>query len=122
VSSTPSALISQRATQSPPIAAALKAVIPAERALGAVLSSSGARPAERDPIDARIVEEVRTSSGTLKDCTIGCPRLAAGFAHPVHTFRQLTLPKRPFRTRAKDGYTNLEYWLHRFSAHLERQP
>ncbi len=122
LSSPGSTLIAQASSPFPPIASALKKAIPAEDALKAVLSSSGARPAERDSIDARIIDEVRTSTGSLKDCTTGCTRSTGGLPRPIHTFRRLSLPKRPFARRAHGGYTNLEVWLHRFSANLESHP
>jgi hypothetical protein len=34
--------------------------------------------------------------------------------YPSRT-RKLTLPRRPFGDRNRDGYTNLENWLHRLS-------
>jgi hypothetical protein len=117
-----SPLISQASSQTPPVAAALKAAIPVDQVLETILSSSGARPAERDPIDTRITEEVKTSTGTLKDCTKGCPRSTGSLPPSLHTVRSLTLPTRPFADRDKDGYTNLENWLHRFSAQLEHRP
>lgn len=106
----------------PPVAAALSATVPTDQALASVIATAGARPSERDVIDARIVHEVCTFTGALKDCTRGCDRSAGTVAERIHTYRPLQLPKRPFADNNKDGYTNLENWLHRFAGNLERTP
>jgi hypothetical protein len=111
--------ILQASTTTPPVASALRATVSTGAALTHVLSYSGARPSERDAIDARIVHEVATSSGSLKDCTIGCARATGSVTSSLHTYRSLRLPKRPFADTNRDGYTNLENWLHRFSRQLE---
>lgn len=119
-SSADAARIARASRSSPPIAEATSGALPADGTLATVLSSAGARPAERDAIDARIVQEVNTFTGDLKDCTRGCSRPAGTVNETARTFRRLRLPKRPFGDHNRDGYTNLEHWLHRFSETLER--
>lgn len=112
--------VARASTQEPPVSAALTDAIPGGQALREVLRSSGARPAERDIIDSTIAQEVNSGGGTLKDCTSGCSRAAGSLNTSIQTYRSLRLPRRPFEDKNRDGYTNLENWLHRFSATLER--
>ena len=117
--STEAKRIAQTSIAYPPIAAALRATLPTDRLLESISSYVGARPSERDEIDARIVREVNTSTGTLKDCTLGCSRATGAVFAAPYTYRQLKLPKRPFGDANKDGYTNLENWLHGFARQVE---
>lgn len=81
-----------------------------------VLATAGARPADRDPADKRIIENVKTRRGKLpiasQDEVGGWPALA-------ENHRGLALPKRPDADDDGDGYTNLEEWLHGFAAKIE---
>jgi hypothetical protein len=82
-----------------------------------VLENAGARPRDRDSVDERIVESVRTRSGMIirsQSEVGGWPSLA------VNT-RALTLPVNPHNVTSS-GYTNLENWLHDFSAVLDNAP
>jgi hypothetical protein len=80
-----------------------------------VLKHAGARPADRSPTDARVVQLVRERKGkvpgTLDDVG-GWPELA-------ENRRELTLPENPSADDDGDGYTNLEEWLHGFAAEVE---
>lgn len=89
-----------------------------------VLASVGARPADRDPVDARIVREVRDGKGQLVNCVAAdgsarCARNAGGWPVLAQNKRTLTLPADPNKVNA-DGYTNLEKWLHQMAADVER--
>jgi len=76
-----------------------------------ILANVGSRPAQRSPIDRRIIGEVRTRTGGLKDCVLGCARPAGGGLGSVRpTRRPLALPRR-----------NLRHWLDRFSRAVERR-
>jgi len=80
-----------------------------------VLVNAGARPADRDPVDERVVREVRTRTGTIpasQDNVGGWPKLAKNH-------RKLTLPDNPNGDDDGDGYTNIEEWLHAFAADVE---
>lgn len=88
-----------------------------------VLKYSGARPADRDSADRRIVDEVRNRTGSIINCvasngTSRCNINAGGWPTLAVNRRALTLPANPSTVTAS-GYTNLELWLHRMSAEVE---
>jgi hypothetical protein len=79
-----------------------------------VLATAGARPADRDAVDARIVTEVANRTGSLiahQNAVGGWPSLAVNV-------RVLTTPASPHTVTAS-GYTNLEVWLHGYAAAVE---
>jgi hypothetical protein len=79
-----------------------------------VLASAGARPADRDSVDARIISQVINRTGSLiahQSEVGGWPTLS------VNT-RALTTPSSPHSVTAS-GYTNLEVWLHGYAAAVE---
>ncbi len=75
-----------------------------------VLANAGARPADRDTVDQRIVDQVKARTGrylsTVNDVG-GYPTLAANW-------RPLTVPPDPHMVTSS-GYTNVEAWLHTFA-------
>lgn len=77
-----------------------------------VLLHAGSRSRERNLIDARVVSDVREGAGSIKDCVAGCTRPALGWPRVKNTKRRLRLPRSPLKDWDKDGYTNLEEWLH----------
>ena len=105
---------------SAPLASPFTNALPASQTTDRVLTSAGSRPRIRDSHDARIVREVELSSGTLKDCTVGCPRSTGKVSLSNRTSISLTIPRHPFKDSNGDGYTNLENWLHKQAAALER--
>src|SRR5690606_12613203 len=83
----------------------------------------GARPADRDPVDARIVRSVREGGGQIINCvsadgTARCAKNAGGWPELASNRRALTLPENP-NAVGSDGYTNLEKWLHQMAAAVE---
>lgn len=107
---------SYRASAPPAWVEGLKAMPTADgRAFDWALTNVGARPADRDSVDTRIVGDVRDGGGQIIDSQSdvgGWPSLAV-----VH--RPLTLPSNPNGDNDGDGYTNLEEWLHGFSNEVE---
>lgn len=88
-----------------------------------VLRYSGARPADRDSADRRIVAQVRNGTGRIINCvssngTSRCNRNGGGWPNLAVNRRALTLPANPNTVNAS-GYTNLELWLHRMAAEVE---
>jgi pectate lyase len=88
-----------------------------------VLKYAGARPADRDSVDARIISQTRAGTGRIINCvasngTTRCNRNGGGYPTLAQNRRALTLPANPNEVTAS-GYTNLELWLHRMSAQVE---
>lgn len=91
--------------------------------LDSVLKSVGARPADRDSVDQRIVEGVRTRTGRVINCvapngTARCERNGGGWPNLAVNRRTLTLPSNPNEV-TPSGYTNLELWLQQMAAEVE---
>jgi hypothetical protein len=100
---------------SPPVVVPGLTIRPVGEVRDWVLANAGARPADRDAVDQRVVREVRTRTGDViqsQDDVGGWPKLA-------ENRRQLTLPDNPHGDDDGDGYTNLEEWLHAFAAEVE---
>jgi len=81
-----------------------------------VLGYAGARPADRDPVDKRIVQSVKDRSGEIINCVAAdgssrCQKNAGGWPSYAQNRRSLTLPANQGTVTA-NGYTNLEVWLH----------
>ncbi len=88
-----------------------------------VLKFAGARPADRDAVDTRIVEGVRNSTNRIINCvaangTSRCDRNGGGYPQLAENHRALTVPADP-NTVTASGYTNLEVWLQGMAAEVE---
>jgi pectate lyase len=81
-----------------------------------VLGFAGARPTDRDTVDKRIVQSVKSRNGQIINCVASdgstrCSKNAGGWPSYAQNRRTLTLPANP-NSVASNGYTNLENWLH----------
>ncbi len=88
-----------------------------------VLKYVGARPADRDSVDKRLVNQVRTGTGQIVNCvaangTARCNRNAGGWPVMAENRRALNVPADANAVTAS-GYTKLELWLHDMSADVE---
>ncbi|WP_153067107.1 pectate lyase family protein [Steroidobacter cummioxidans] len=88
-----------------------------------VLKFAGARPADRDAVDTRIINQTRNGTGRMINCvapngTTRCQLNGGGYPALAENRRALTLPANPNEVTAS-GYTNLELWLHRMAAQVE---
>jgi hypothetical protein len=92
-------------------------VLPAEDVEEYVLRYAGARPADRDPTDRRIVNLIRTRSPQGVIVTAP-PDWSAALNLPRNT-RRLTPPANPNADSNRNGYTDLEDWLHSYSRTVE---
>lgn len=95
-----------------------------DNVLNQVLNTAGARPADRDAVDRRIIDEVRQGTGEIVNCvsadgTSRCRKNAGGWPVYPENRRPLELPSNPDADSDGDGYTNLEEWLHQMAADLE---
>lgn len=84
-----------------------------------VMLGAGSRPAQRSRIDRRILDDIRRRQGSIKDCLAGCRNAAIPPAPSTRRIRALRLPRNPLADTDRDGYTNLENWLHRVARRLE---
>jgi len=90
-------------------------VLPASQVEAQVLAAAGARPADRDAVDLRIINEEQTRTGhiiTSQNDVGGWPVLA-------ENVRPLTPPANPNGDDNGNGYTNLEEWLQQLAAQVE---
>src|SRR3989339_1496446 len=90
-------------------------ILPSSAVLNYVLNYAGARPANRDTVDTRIINEVRNRTGSFKNTVAE----AGGWPVLVQNTRALTVPTNPHTDSDGDGYTNLEEWLHQYSSQVE---
>jgi pectate lyase len=84
-----------------------------------VLAKSGSRPKERNSADARVINEVKTKTGKLKDCVSGCKNSAGGYPSTPIVKKAFSLPADPNGDSNKNGYTNLEDYLNSLAQQLE---
>jgi pectate lyase len=87
-----------------------------------VLAQAGARPANRDSVDTRIVSEVRNLTGQTINCvspdgSVRCSKNGGGWPAYAQNRRALTLPAN-HSTIGTSGYSNLELWLHQLAAQV----
>lgn len=97
---------------------------PSAETLDWVLATAGARPVDRDEVDARIIRQVREGTGTVINCVADdgsarCALNAGGWPTTTEVHRPLTLPDDPSGDEDGDGYTDLEEWLHGMAAEVE---
>ena len=86
---------------------------PASSLEATLLDTVGARPWDRDPIDARVITQIRQRTGRTIDSPDDVGNLPPEVR--VETHATWTLPERPHDDDDGDGRTNLEAWLDTFS-------
>jgi hypothetical protein len=104
----------QRA-QEPPITLPGLNARPTDEVMDWVLGNAGARPSDRDPVDARVVKSVREKTGRI----IASQEDVGGWPELKETHRKLSVPEHPNSDDDGDGYTNLEEWLHGYARAVE---
>ena len=75
----------------------------------------GAFPRNRDQVDARVVEGIRTHSGTYLDSEMD----TGGYAYVEENNRTLLLPENPQNDDDGDGTSNLVEWLQSYTDAIE---
>ena len=89
--------------------------MPVTKVKAYVLKHAGARPADRDPVDKRVVQNVHDRVAHL----IASQEEVGGWPALAGNRRALTIPENPHGDDDSDGYTNLENWLHGYAAEVE---
>ena len=80
-----------------------------------VTAFAGARPADRDPVDARIINQVRNRTGKI----INSQSEVGGWPNLTATKRTFAIPASPNADSNGNGYTNIEEVLHQMAAQVE---
>lgn len=80
-----------------------------------VTSFAGARPADRDPVDARIISQVRNRTGKI----INSQSEVGGWPNLSATRRTFNIPANPHVDSNGNGYTDIEEVLHQMAAQVE---
>jgi len=76
----------------------------------------GARPADRDSVDLRLIAEIDNGEASLKNSVAE----AGGYPVLAKNSIQLEIPKNPHADDDADGYRNLEEWLHFLAVLVEK--
>ena len=103
------------ATSAPVWPRVAPAVIPSSQLVGTVLSRAGARPADRDAVDTRVVASVRNRTGR----NLKSQSQVGGWPTLARNVRAFVVPANPSGDDDNDGYTNLEEKLHQMAAAVE---
>ena len=104
----------------PPVWAEGYQVLPVVDVREHVLANAGARPADRDPVDRRVVDQVRNDTKQAGGI-IASQADVGGWPKLAENRRELSVPDNPSGDDNSNGYTNLEEWLHGFAAEVERR-
>jgi len=100
---------------SPPVWPKGLVAMPSSKVKDYVLTQVGARPADRDPVDVRIMNDVKNKTGRI----ITSHNDVGGWPNLAQNKRALTVPADPNGDSDNDGYTNVEEWLHTMAAQVE---
>lgn len=89
-----------------------------------VLANAGARPADRDSVELRIVQDVLDGTGQVINCVEDdgserCSKNAGGWPEYAVNAQQFEAPADPSGDEDDDGYTNLEEKLHEMANAVE---
>ena len=99
----------------PPVSLAGLAILPSSQVEAWVRGTAGARPADRDAVDLRLLTEEQMHTGHLLNSQTD----VGGWPVLTPTTRPLTVPANPTGVDPATGYTNLELWLFQYAAQVE---
>lgn len=78
-------------------------------------ANSGARPLDRDPVDKRVINDIRNRTGK----SINTPAAVGGYPTLAEAHRPLIIPSNPNQTADAYGRTRIEQWLEGMARDLE---
>jgi hypothetical protein len=110
--------VSTLRASSPPLTLStlpLSSVMPYTQVEASVLANAGARPLDRDSVDARIVRDVKYRTGRV----INTPNDVGGYPVLARRQRSLTVPANPHGVVDGAGRTRIEAWLESYARALE---
>ncbi|HEX7062225.1 MAG TPA: hypothetical protein VF200_09650, partial [Woeseiaceae bacterium] len=98
--------------------------LPSSEVVDYVLANAGMRPGARNPVDARVVADVKNGTGRIINCVAAngsdrCTKNAGGWPKIAENRRALTIPDNPGVDDDGDGYTRAEEWLQAMAAEVE---
>lgn len=108
-------LKTSKEVSTPPIWHDSLVVRPSSEVEARVLNKAGARPSDRDAVDARVVTEVRNRGGSIIDSQ----SQVGGWPNLANNKRTFAAPSSPNGDDDGDGYTNVEELLHQLAASVE---
>ncbi|MEM8898991.1 MAG: malectin domain-containing carbohydrate-binding protein, partial [Bacteroidota bacterium] len=107
----------------PPVwVSGMKVLTKEQEIINYVLNSAGSRPARRNYIDQKVIDDYKEGKGKVVDCVSGCSNNDGGLPKLAENTRKLNIPSNPNGDDDGDGYTNLEEWLHQMAATVEGEP
>jgi hypothetical protein len=116
--------VNVRAT-TPPFSVAslpLSSALPYAQVESFVKANAGARPLDRDAVDARLIKEITTRTGSVPNSPsdkVGPGTAADGFPVLAVNRRALTVPANANEVVDAIGRTRIEAWLETFARELE---
>lgn len=99
----------------PPVTLVPLTVVGSDAVEALLVGHVGARAADRDAVDRRLIEEIAVRGGGPVDS----PSQVGGWPELEERVVALELPEDPGGDADGDGYTNLEHWLHERAAEVE---
>ncbi|MEL6194989.1 MAG: malectin, partial [Bacteroidota bacterium] len=110
-------------TSKPPVwVNGMKVLTEEDQIIDYVLQSVGPRPAKRNYLDKKVIDNYKAGKGGIIDCVKGCRNNDGGLPKLARNQRKLNIPSNPSGDNDGDGYTNLEEWLHQMAAQVEGKP
>ncbi|MEQ1566896.1 MAG: hypothetical protein ABMA64_14735 [Myxococcota bacterium] len=87
-------------------------LLPVDQVREHLLEQAGARPSARDPVDTRVIDQLRRGVGQVIDS----PADVGGLGAQPETRRALDVPPDPTADSDGDGWTDVEEWIHGFGS------
>jgi hypothetical protein len=90
-------------------------ILPAAEVENTLVASAGARPADRDPQDQRIIDSIATMSGSW----LASIADVGGYTPMAQNYRAFNVPANPNGDDDGNGYTNIEELLYQYALQVE---